>query len=66
MPAGQLLERPNQIIPFDPTPLNLASSSKQLPPKSVQHQRRGHFERPHFALWADSSASMMMSREYRS
>ncbi|ELR04729.1 hypothetical protein VC83_00694 [Pseudogymnoascus destructans] len=50
-------------------PLNLiatlASSSEQLPPKSVQCQRRGHFECSHFALWADSSPDLMMSSEYQ-
>ena len=50
-PNGRILAY-KLCIPLDLIS-TLSSLSERLPPKSVQRQRRGHFECSHFALWAD-------------
>jgi hypothetical protein len=44
---------------------NLAQASEQLPANNIEAHQRGHYERVHYALWADSSPDIMMSSEYR-
>jgi len=43
----------------------LAQSSERLPSHNIEEHQRGHYERLHYALWADSSKDIMISSEYR-
>jgi hypothetical protein len=42
----------------------LSESSEQLPLKNAKTHKRGHFDLSHFALWADYSPHVFMSKEY--
>lgn len=44
---------------------NLANTALALPHPNPEAHRRGHYERVHYTLWADSSKDIMLSREYR-